>query len=308
MIVLATLIGRLPIGISGLAILLYVREVTGSFAAAGVCAGALALGSALGAPLPGPPGRPPRRRHAGAARRRARRRAAGGLGRGRGGRPGRPCSPCCLAAHRRGDPAGLARCCARAGPTCSPSRPELVHRRVRARLGADRGGLRGRPAADDRGRGDRRPAVRADRVGRLRADRHADAAERPERPARARAERRDGTRALGLGALADPGLRTLVFASLPVGFALGSIEVVRARLRRGRGLEGAGRGAAGGVVGRQRRGRPGLGRPRDPLPAARGAPALRLAAAAGDRAADARHLPADDGRCSWCSRGCRSRR
>jgi hypothetical protein len=32
-------------------------------------------------------------------------------------------------------------------------------------------------------------------------------------------------RAFGLGALADPGLRTLVFASLPVGFALGSIEV-----------------------------------------------------------------------------------
>src|SRR5215211_3728112 len=52
-VVLATLIGRLPIGISGLAILLYVREVTGSFAAAGFCAGALALGSALGAPLQG---------------------------------------------------------------------------------------------------------------------------------------------------------------------------------------------------------------------------------------------------------------
>jgi MFS family permease len=52
-IVLATLIGRMPIGISGLAILLYVREVTGSFAAAGVATGALALGSALGAPLQG---------------------------------------------------------------------------------------------------------------------------------------------------------------------------------------------------------------------------------------------------------------
>jgi hypothetical protein len=34
-----------------------------------------------------------------------------------------------------------------------------------------------------------------------------------------------GRRALELGALADPGLRTLVFATLPVGFALGSIEV-----------------------------------------------------------------------------------
>jgi predicted MFS family arabinose efflux permease len=52
-IVLATLIGRLPIGISGLAILLYVREVTGSFAAAGACAGALAFGSASGAPFQG---------------------------------------------------------------------------------------------------------------------------------------------------------------------------------------------------------------------------------------------------------------
>jgi MFS family permease len=52
-IVLATAIGRLPIGISGLAILLYVHGVSGSFAAAGVCTGALALGSALGAPLLG---------------------------------------------------------------------------------------------------------------------------------------------------------------------------------------------------------------------------------------------------------------
>jgi MFS family permease len=52
-IVAATLLGRLPIGISGLATLLYVREVSGSFAAAGACAGALALGSAAGAPLQG---------------------------------------------------------------------------------------------------------------------------------------------------------------------------------------------------------------------------------------------------------------
>jgi MFS family permease len=52
-IVGSTLLGRLPIGISGLAILLYVREVTGSFASAGVATGALALGSAAGAPLQG---------------------------------------------------------------------------------------------------------------------------------------------------------------------------------------------------------------------------------------------------------------
>jgi MFS family permease len=52
-IVIATQIGRLPIGISGLAILLYVQDVTGSFATAGICAGALALGSAVGAPFQG---------------------------------------------------------------------------------------------------------------------------------------------------------------------------------------------------------------------------------------------------------------
>jgi hypothetical protein len=53
LIAAATLIGRLPIGISGLAILLYVRETTGSFASAGVATGALALGSAAGAPFQG---------------------------------------------------------------------------------------------------------------------------------------------------------------------------------------------------------------------------------------------------------------
>jgi len=52
-IVGATLLGRLPIGISGLAILLYVRAQSGSFASAGLAAGALALGSAAGAPLQG---------------------------------------------------------------------------------------------------------------------------------------------------------------------------------------------------------------------------------------------------------------
>ena len=52
-IVIATVIGRLPIGVTGLAILLFVQDVQGSFAAAGICAGALALGSAAGAPFQG---------------------------------------------------------------------------------------------------------------------------------------------------------------------------------------------------------------------------------------------------------------
>ena len=49
----ATVLARLPIGINHLAVVLFVREVTGSYAAAGVVVGALALGTALGAPLQG---------------------------------------------------------------------------------------------------------------------------------------------------------------------------------------------------------------------------------------------------------------
>jgi hypothetical protein len=46
-----------------------------------------------------------------------------------------------------------------------------------------------------------------------------DGRDRPEAPAA-------GSRRFGLGALAAPGLRTLVLASLPVGFAFGTVEVV----------------------------------------------------------------------------------
>lgn len=49
----ATVLARLPIGINHLAIVLFVREVTGSYAAAGVVVGALALGTAGGAPVQG---------------------------------------------------------------------------------------------------------------------------------------------------------------------------------------------------------------------------------------------------------------
>ncbi|HEV2061996.1 MAG TPA: hypothetical protein VGR12_04010, partial [Solirubrobacteraceae bacterium] len=50
---LATLIGRLPIGISGLALVLFLKDETGSFAAGGAVAGGMALGIGLGAPLMG---------------------------------------------------------------------------------------------------------------------------------------------------------------------------------------------------------------------------------------------------------------
>lgn len=46
-----TLLARLPIGINGLAIVLFLRAETGSFAVAGAAAGALALGSGVGAPV-----------------------------------------------------------------------------------------------------------------------------------------------------------------------------------------------------------------------------------------------------------------
>jgi MFS family permease len=49
----ASLLARLPMGINGLAIVLLVRAETGSFAVAGATSGALALGSGLGAPLTG---------------------------------------------------------------------------------------------------------------------------------------------------------------------------------------------------------------------------------------------------------------
>jgi MFS family permease len=50
---LATLIGRLPIGISGLAVVLFLKEETGSFAPGGAVAGGMALGIGIGAPLMG---------------------------------------------------------------------------------------------------------------------------------------------------------------------------------------------------------------------------------------------------------------
>jgi MFS family permease len=47
----ATTLARLPFAINGLAVVLFVRETTGSFAIAGLVTGALALGTAIGAPM-----------------------------------------------------------------------------------------------------------------------------------------------------------------------------------------------------------------------------------------------------------------
>jgi MFS family permease len=52
-LLLVALVARLPIGIDALAIVLFMRETTGSYAIAGAVSGAFALGGAMGAPLQG---------------------------------------------------------------------------------------------------------------------------------------------------------------------------------------------------------------------------------------------------------------
>src|SRR5207342_1928433 len=52
-LVASSLLSRLPIGINALAIVLFLREQTGSFAIAGAVSGSLAAGSGLGAPFVG---------------------------------------------------------------------------------------------------------------------------------------------------------------------------------------------------------------------------------------------------------------
>src|SRR4051812_33790301 len=49
-LLISTLLARLPIGINGLAVVLFLRAQHGSFSVAGAAAGALALGTGLGAP------------------------------------------------------------------------------------------------------------------------------------------------------------------------------------------------------------------------------------------------------------------
>ena len=223
LIVFATLIGRMPIGISGLAILLFVEDVTGSFAAAGLCTGALALGSAAGAPLAG---RLVDRRGVGMLLPLAAAHAGGLFGVWAAGEADAPVALLALVSLASGTTLPPVSSVLRSRwPHLLAGRPELLAgafaldsvlielifisgplltTAVVATVGPQYAlivsagfavcgtllllvGLRGRPG--------------------------------PERTA-------SGARVLGLGALASPGLRTLVLASLPVGFTLGSIEVV----------------------------------------------------------------------------------
>ena len=52
-LIAATLLARFPIGINALALILYLRERTGSYAVAGIVAGGLAAGAGVGAPVQG---------------------------------------------------------------------------------------------------------------------------------------------------------------------------------------------------------------------------------------------------------------
>ena len=222
-VVLATLIGRLPIGITGLAILLYVEDVSGSFASAGVCAGALALGSAAGAPFQG---RLVDRRGDGVLVPLALIHAGGLVLIWLLGAASAPIALLALASLVTGAALPpLSSVLRSRWPYLLKAQPKLVASAyaldsvmielifvLGPLLTSDHGGARGR-------------SVRARGVGGLRARRHLAMLAglrgygHPERAA-------EGTRAFGLGALAAPGLQTLVLASFPVGFALGTLEVV----------------------------------------------------------------------------------
>jgi MFS family permease len=223
MLVVATFIGRIPIGISGLAILLFVQELSDSFAAAGLCAGALALGSAAGAPFQG---RLIDRRGEGMLLPLALVHAAGLVAIWLLGEAGLPVAVLAVVSLVTGASLPPVSSVLRSRwPYLLPGRPDLlagafaldsvmievvfvtgplITTLVVVTVGAQYalivsagcvllgtfwmlGGLAGRPG--------------------------------PERT-------EAGQSAFGLGALASPGLRTLVLASLPLGLAFGTLEVV----------------------------------------------------------------------------------
>ena len=222
-IVAATVVGRLPIGISGLAILLYVQEVSGSFAAAGACAGALALGSALGAPFQG---RLIDWRGEGALLPLAFVHAAGLLLVWALGAAGIGPAVLAVASFFTGAAIPPVSSVLRSRwPLLLSERPELIPSAyaldsVLIELIFVVGPLLTTVTVATVGPQYALAVSAACVLGgtsMLLAGLHGR--ERPEAP-------QAGSRRFGLGALAAPGLRTLVLASLPVGFAFGTIEVV----------------------------------------------------------------------------------
>jgi MFS family permease len=220
-IVAATLVGRMSIGISGLAILLYVREVSGSYAAAGVCTGALALGSAAGAPLQG---RLVDRRGAGMLAPLALGHAAGLLAVWGAGEASAPASVLAVLAALAGVSLPPVSSVLRSRWPYLLTEPELLGGAfaldsVLIEIVFVVGPLLTTVVVATVGP---QYALLVSAVcvlsGTLTMLARLAGRPGPEPSPRA-------GRAFGLGALADPGLRTLVFASLPVGFALGTIEV-----------------------------------------------------------------------------------
>ena len=249
-VVFATLIGRLPIGISGLAILLYVREVTGSYAAAGAAAGALALGGGVGAPLQG---RLVDRRGLACCCRSRLLHAAGligGLGRG-GGRCGHRAARARVVRRRRRDPTRhVGAALALAVPARRPARADPE--RLRPRLGARRGRVRLRTAADHGPGGHRGAGVRADRIRRVRPVRHGAAPEDAPHPARpgARRPRQLGARPRGAR---RPGSACARVRQRAGGLHARVDRGGAPRVQRGGGVQGAGGRAPRDLVAGERR-------------------------------------------------------
>ena len=245
-LVTASLLSRLPIGINGLAIVLFLRAETGSFAVAGAAAGALALGNGLGGPLSARRGRPARvpRAHAhggracGRARRAVRARVADAAAgaRDRGcvrlpawrSRPRRRCCARCTRGSLRDHEQGayaldsvITESIFVAGPLLMGLLVALVA--PGAALVVSAGVvLVGTVCVRRRAAGRRRAALRGRRA-------------------------RDW-----LGALRAPGIRTLVAAMVPVGFAFGVARGGAAGVRRREGLARARRAPDRDLVDRSR--------------------------------------------------------
>jgi MFS family permease len=223
LIVASTLLGRLPIGISGLAILLYVREVTGSFASAGLATGLLALGSAAGAPLQG---RLVDRRGVEMLVPLAAVHASGLLLVWLLGAAGAPSGAFVAAAFVTGASLPpLSSVLRGRWPSLLRDRPELVKSAyaldsVLIQIVFVVGPLLTTAVVALSGP----EYALAVSAGAVLVGTTTLVAGLSGKPAPARPD--PGMRAFGLGPLAAPGLRTLVFASLPLGFCFGTIQVV----------------------------------------------------------------------------------